>query len=341
MASAPHKLALLIIRQYLLDHTDESHTANATDLAAELEKYGLSENRRTIYNDIDTLIDSGLDVITPEKSDNRGGYYIGSRDFELAELKLLVDAVQSSKFITAKKSEELIAKLAGLTSKPQAAALRREVFIRNRIKAGNESIFYNVDGIYEAIHENRQITFRYGEIKRDGTLVPRKNGAVYQVSPMILTWDDENNYLVAYESASEKVKHYRVDKIMDLERTELPRTGMEAYRKFDLAAFAKKTFGMFGGVDTDVTLRCRNHLAGVMIDRFGKDTMLIPDGDTHFRAHVQVAVSPQFFGWVTGIGSGMEILSPAGLRKEYAEYLSGIAAGYTSSSPRRGPDQSG
>ena len=329
MATVPHKLALLIIYRYLFDNTDENHTVNATDLAAELERQGISENRRTIYNDIAMLIDYGIDIILPEKSDNRGGYYIGSRDFELAELKLLVDAVQSSKFITAKKSEELIGKLSKLTSRSQAAALRREVFIRNRIKTGNESILYNVDGIYEAIHNDRQISFQYGEIRRDGSLVPRKGGALYQVSPMILTWDDENYYLVAYDAEAEKVKHYRVDKIMNLQETNDPRLGKEIYRRFDLAAYAKNTFGMYGGVDKDITLRCENFLAGVVIDRFGSDTLLVPDGDNHFRAHVKVAVSPHFYGWVTAIGSGMEIISPADVRKEYTEYLSKIISGYT------------
>ena len=328
MAALPHKMALLIIYNYLLENTDEKHTVNATELAAELERFGISENRRTIYNDVSILIDYGIDVITPEKSDNRGGYYIGSRDFELAELKLLVDAVQSSKFITVKKSEELISKLSKLTSRSQAAELRREVFVRNRIKTGNESIFYNVDGIYEAIHHDHQIEFRYGEIRRDGELVPRKNGAVYKVSPMILTWDDENYYLVAYDAEAEKIKHYRVDKIMNIQETKDPRKGKEVFRKFDLATFAKKTFGMYGGVDADITLRCENHLAGVVIDRFGSDTLLVPDGDTHFRAHVKVAVSHQFYGWVTAIGTGMEILSPADIRKEYTEYLSQIAAAY-------------
>ena len=328
MAALPHKLALMIIYKYLMENTDENHTVNATDLAAELERYGISENRRTIYNDISILMDYGIDVITPEKSDNRGGYYIGSRDFELAELKLLVDAVQSSKFITIKKSEELISKLSKLTSTSQAAQLRREVFVRNRIKTGNESIFYNVDGIYEAIHNDHQIEFRYGEIRRDGELVPRKNGAVYKVSPMTLTWDDENYYLVAYDAGAEKVKHYRVDKIMNIQETKDLRKGKELFRRFDLAAYAKKTFGMYGGTDADITLRCENHLAGVVIDRFGSDTLLVPDGDTHIRAHVKVAVSHQFYGWVTAIGPGMEILSPADIRKEYTAYLSQIAAVY-------------
>lgn len=328
MAVSPHKLALLIIYKYLLENTDENHTVNATDLAAELGRYGISENRRTIYNDIAILIDYGVDVITPERSDNRGGYYIGSRDFELAELKLLVDAVQSSKFITVKKSEELIAKISKLTSRSQAAELRREVFVRNRIKTGNESIFYNVDGIYEAIHHDSQISFQYGEIRRDGRLVPRKNGALYTVSPMILTWDDENYYLVAYDAEAEKVKHYRVDKIMNIRETRVPREGKELFRRFDLAAYAKKTFGMYGGVDADVTLRCENQLAGVVIDRFGNDTMLIPDGDSHFRAHVKVAVSSQFYGWVTAIGTGMEILSPSDIRENYRKYLAQIAARY-------------
>lgn len=316
-----HKMALLVIFRFLLENTDEDHTANATQLQEELEKYGITENRRTIYNDIATLQDFGIDIITPERSDNRGGYYIGSREFELPELKLLVDAVQSSKFITAKKSEELITKLSALTSKAQAKQLKREVFIRNRLKTENESIFYNVDAIYEAMHADRQIRFQYGELNRSGRLVPRKNGAQYVVSPWSLTWDDDNYYLLAYDAAAGIVKHYRVDKMLKIKMAAEKREGREAFRGFDLAAFSKKTFGMYGGEDAEITLRCANRFAGVIYDRFGQEILVVPDGEEYFKVRVKVAVSPQFFGWVTGIGSGIEIVSPANVRDAYASYL--------------------
>jgi len=323
-----HKLALLYTMKYLVEKTDEAHTANASDIAAYLRTRDLKADRRTIYANVAILQDFGLDILQLETG-GTGGYYMGSRDFELPELKLLVDAVQSSKFITAKKSEELIAKLSRLTSEAHAQTLSREVFIRNRIKAENESIFYNVDSIYEAIHANCQIAFRYGEITPQKKLVARKGGARYQVSPWALTWDDENYYLIAYDDVAEKIKHYRVDKMLKTTVLSEERLGGEQYRSFDLVEYARKTFGMYGGPDADVVLRCRNALAGVIIDRFGKDVRLTLTDEEHFEAHVKVAVSPQFFGWVTAIGTGMEIKAPDQVRTDYRKYLQEIAKVYS------------
>ena len=319
-------MALLYMMRELLQKTDEDHSMNATDLIAALAAYDCEADRRTIYSNVEILQDFGIDVI---KKENGQGYYIGSRDFELPELKLLVDSVQSSKFITEKKSRELIGKLMQLTNEQKARQLNRSVFIRNRMKTGNEKVYYNVDTLHEAMNRNRQIRFKYGEWTAAKELVEKKGGTEYQVSPWALTWDDENYYLIAFDEAAGIIKHYRVDKMLKIGLTDKERTGQDSFEDFDLAAFSKKTFGMFGGPDANVVLRCRSNLAGVIIDRFGREISLVPEDGEHFHVHVTVAVSPQFFGWVTGIGPGIEIVSPADVREAYGAYLADILSKYT------------
>ena len=321
-----HKMALLYMMRELLQKTDEDHSMNATDLIAALAAYDCEADRRTIYSNVEILQDFGIDVI---KKENGQGYYIGSRDFELPELKLLVDSVQSSKFITEKKSRELIAKLMQLTNEQKARQLNRSVFIRNRMKTGNEKVYYNVDTLHEAMNRNRQIRFKYGEWTAAKELVEKKGGTEYRVSPWALTWDDENYYLIAFDEAAGIIKHYRVDKMLKIGLTDEERVGRDSFEDFDLAAFSKKTFGMFGGPDANVVLRCRSNLAGIIIDRFGREISLVPEDGEHFHVHVTVAVSPQFFGWVTGIGPGIEIVSPADVREAYGAYLADILSKYT------------
>lgn len=321
-----HKLALLYMMRELLENTDEKHTMNAADLIKALKKYDCEADRRTIYSNAAILEDFGLDII--KKEDEHVGYYIGSREFELPELKLLVDAVQSSKFITEKKSEQLIKKLMRQTNEQKAQELKRSVHICDRVKTLNEKIFYTLDALHKAINENRQIEFQYGEYNINKRIVAKKNGAFYKVSPWVLTWDDENYYLIAFDENADKIKHFRVDKIMKIDLLEEERNGQNEFKDVNLAAFARKTFGMFGGRDERITLRCENAFAGVIIDRFGKEVVMIPDGENHFKANVTIAVSPQFFGWMTGIGRGLEIISPKNVREEYQNYLKDILKDY-------------
>lgn len=326
MAISSVKLRMLYIMKILFEKTDEKHTLSAADIDRILHGYGMSADRKTIYSDIETLKEFNIDIL--QTKGTNGGYYIGKRDFELPELKLLVDAVQSSKFISRKKSEELIKKLENLTSEHDAGLLQRNVFIYNRLKTGNETIYYNVDQIHEAISENRQIEYQYAEWTIQKKLVPKKDGAIYKVSPWSLTWDDENYYLIAYDEVSDGIKHYRVDKMQRVCCIDRERMGKEKFQNFDLAEFAKKTFGMYGGRDEMVTLVCHNEMAGVVLDRFGKDLMLIPVDEKHFRVHMSVAVSPQFFGWVTGVGRKMQIAAPEPVRTKYREYLQDILQEY-------------
>lgn len=239
----------------------------------------------------------------------------------MAELKLLVDAVQSSKFITQKKSRQLIHKLESLTSEHEAKKLQRQVYVGARIKTMNESIYYNIDQIHEAISENRQISFQYYEWTVSKEMRLKKNGERYLISPWGLIWKDENYYLVGLDERSGIVKHYRVDKMLKISMERDPRNGEEMFRDFDAAKFATKTFGMFGGKEETVRLVFENHFIGVVLDRFGHDIMLHKVDKDHFSIRIRVNVSSQFFGWLTGLGSGVSISSPDHIRKEYMEFL--------------------
>lgn len=326
MAVSQVKLRTLYIMKMLLEKTDEKYTMSAADIDKALHGYGMSADRKTVYNDIETLKEFGIDIL--QAKGTNGGYYVGGRKFELPELKLLVDAVQASKFISRRKSEELIRKLESLASEHDARQLQRDVFIYNRPKTGNETIYYNVDQIHTAILNNRQIQYQYAEWTVKKELKPKKQGAVYTVSPWSLTWDDANYYLIAYDEEAGCMKHYRVDKMQRARVTGRERIGKESFQDFDLVEFSKKTFSMYGGHDEEVTLQCGNELVGVILDRFGTDVMVMPADDGQFRVRVLVAVSPQFFGWVTGIGRRLMIAGPGRVRKEYREYLQGILQGY-------------
>ena len=279
------------------------------DIIKYLENQGIHAERKSIYNDMECLADFGYDVVQVQ-SRLGGGYYLGSREFELPELKLLVDAIQSSKFITEKKSNALIKKLETLVSKYDAQKLQRQVFVSGRIKTMNESIYYTVDAIHKAISENKKIKFQYYQWNVKKEMELRHNGVWYHISPWGLSWDDENYYLVGYDSDAEQIKHYRVDKMLHIKLSNESRDGKEHFKKLDMADYAKKSFGMFGGKEQTVKLLVKNSLAGVIIDRFGKNVMLIPTDDEHFTVNVDVHVSRQFLGWVFSLGEDIKIVGP-------------------------------
>lgn len=310
MPKSPNqKLKLLYLMKILLEKTDDEHSLTLTDILSELSKYDISAERKSIYSDFESLRLYGLDIIS-ETRNRTVSYHIGSREFELAELKLLVDLVQSSKFITEKKSRQLIKKLEGLASKYEAAELQRQVFVQGRIKTMNESIYYNVDKISQAIGKNLQIKFQYYQWNMDKEMELRHEGAFYFVSPWELIWDDENYYLVAYDSKAEKMKHFRVDKMLKISLIEEKRQGKEIFEKVDMASYSKKRFGMYDGKVQSVKIECENRFAGIMIDRFGKEVSLRKTDQDHFVVNVDVAISKQFLGWVIALGDGVKIIEP-------------------------------
>lgn len=307
--SSNQKLKLIYLMKILLERTDETHSITMPEMIDALAAYGISAERKSLYNDIENLRVYGLDIIGIQE-DRTYSYHIVNRQFELAELKLLVDSVQSAKFITVKKSNELIKKIEGLASKYEASQLHRQVFVAGRVKTMNESIYYNVDRIHTAIAENSRITFQYFQWNVDKKIELRHDGALYEVSPWALSWDDENYYLIAYDSSERMIKHFRVDKMLDIQSNGRGREGRQAFKAFDMAAYARKMFGMYGGKEELVRIECDNSFAGVMIDRFGKDVSMIRLDDERFVVNVEVAVSRQFLAWIIGLGDGVTLTGP-------------------------------
>ncbi len=312
--SEGQKLKLLYLKKFLEEQSDENHPLNTERILEYLAAHDIKAERKSIYSDIACLQDFGMDII--HQPGRGGGYYLASREFELPELKLLVDAVQSSRFLTGKKSMQLISKLSGLASQHEAGGLKRQVMVTGRVKTMNESIYYTVDQLHEAIARNSQIQFRYTEWGVDRKRHDRPGP--YEASPYGLVWDDEYYYLVAH-SPRHGMTHYRVDKMADITLTGEPRYIDPAAKKLDPAAYGRNVFGMFGRETVSVRMRFHNSLAGVIIDRFGADTMLIPDGEEHFIFTMDIAVSPMFFGWISGFGTRAKILSPQSVIDEYVK----------------------
>ncbi|MBQ7563605.1 MAG: WYL domain-containing protein [Lachnospiraceae bacterium] len=315
--SARQKLKLLYLKDILLRETDEEHPLNASELIAKLEKEEIEAERKSIYNDVAMLADYGLDLL---KLDGRtGGYFVGARDFELAELKLLVDAVRSSRFITEKKSNELVEKLSSLASIYDADKLKRQVYAINKAKSPNESVLITIDTIHDAIQKNHAVAFEYMMWSREKKLVPRHPGKRYQVSPIALVWDDEFYYLLGFDSDDRKRKNFRVDKIRGIEELSTERA-VEG-KEVDIAAYTNKVFGMFGGDLEPISLRCPNGKTGIFLDRFGTDISVTPMDAEYVRVHTEIAVSEQFFGWLFSLGSDIELLGSRAVRDRYMDYL--------------------
>jgi predicted DNA-binding transcriptional regulator YafY len=325
--SSLQKLKILYLRKIFLEKTDETHSISMTEILSSLAAYGIRAERKSIYSDIEHLKLYGMDIIG-EKEGNSYRYHVGERQFELAELKLLVDSVESAKFMTRKKSDQLIHKIEQLASRYEASQLQRQVYVSGRVKTGNESIYYNVDALHEAIAQNTQISFQYFSWNVRKEQVLRRNGERYVVSPWALSWDDENYYLVAYDSIEDKIKHFRVDKMLHIAMEHKRREGVARFRSFDLGAYAKKTFGMFAGEEQTVTIQCVNELAGVMIDRFGQDIMMRPVDGEHFQVRVKVAVSRQFLGWIMALGEGVRITGPDSVVKQVRDEIRRLSRQY-------------
>lgn len=326
--SVNQKMKMLYIIKILSEQTDAKHPMPMASLIDALAQYDIKAERKSIYDDVACLNDFGYKIVL-DKSKTHGGYYLNGREFELPELKLLVDAVQASRFLTVNKSRELISKIEKLSSKADAVQLQRQVYVANRIKTANESIYYIVDDIHTAIQNNKQIQFQYLEWNTDKELVPRHDGKYYQVSPFALTCKDENYYLIAHDTEVNKIKHFRVDKMGKIEILEdTLRTGNELFQQVDIAEYTNKTFGMFGGDTETVRIEIDRTLIGVIIDRFGKDISIRPKDENSMLVRVNVALSGQFFGWITGLGGAAKIIGPEKVVKDYQQYLQNILNNY-------------
>lgn len=318
MSSSPNqKMKLLYLMKILLERTDETHMLTIADMIAALAEYDIRAERKSLYSDMELLRGFGLNVEMHKAK--TVGYYIGARQFELAELKLLVDAVQSSRFITAKKSNELIKKLATLSSIHQAKELKRQVFIADRPKPINESIYYNVDAIHAAINEHRKIRFKYFDYDVKKKRVYRKSGELYCYTPMALCWNDDKYYLICYTEKYDDFTHYRVDRMSDVSVCE--ETGDKINRKeFNVSEHTKRVFGMYSGELVTATLRFDHSLVNAVLDRFGTDIPLHKKGDA-IEISAEVSNSPVFLSWVFQFGDKAEIVAPDSLRNSMAALI--------------------
>lgn len=307
--SENQKLKLLYLYRILLEKTDDTHAVTLDEIMKELERFEISSERKSIYNDLNCLRQYGIEI-DKRQADKTTYYHLQSRPFQLAELKLLVDSVQSSRFITKNKSKELIQKLERFSSKYEAQQLQRQVYMTDRPKTVNENIYNNVDRIHMAINENRVIEFHYFQWNVAKEMKVKREGAWYRVSPWALSWDSDNYYMVAYDGEENKIKHYRVDKMLDIRLTGQKREGQTSFREFNMASYCKKLFGMFGGEEQTVTLQCYNDMAGIIIDRFGQEVTLRKIDEEHFTVNVKVAVSSQFLAWVMALGEKVIIIAP-------------------------------
>ena len=305
------KFKFTYLMKIMLEKTDDEHSLTMPQIMEELEKYDVTAERKSIYTDFQDMTEKfGVEIIK-EQIGRETYYHVGAREFELAEVKLLIDAIQSSKFITQTKSRELITKIKSFVSEHQAKQLQRQVYINDRVKTMNESVYYNVDDIHTAINQNKKIRFKYFKWDINTKLVPRHNGDWFIVSPWALTWDDENYYMVAFDDLDSKIKHYRVDKMMHISIEEEKRSGRDVFQNFDMAEYSKATFGMYQGQKAKVKIQFANYMCGVFIDRFGKDISFRPIDDEHSEFHVDVNVSPQFFGWIFSLGKDVKVTGPS------------------------------
>ena len=326
--SGNQKLKLMYLRDILLKNTDESHAITMSEIIKALEACGINAERKSLYDDFEMLREYGMDIQGMQEGRSYN-YKVLDRPFELVELKLLVDCVQSAKFLTTKKSNELIKKIENLASKYEASQLQRQVYVSERVKTMNESIYYNVDMIHNAISSNTKISFNYFQWNVYKKEEIRRNGERYIMSPWALSCNDDNYYMVAFDEFENKIKHFRVDKMLKIEILNEPRVGKKDFSEFDMGLYARKFFGMFDGEETVVRLECDNSMAGVIIDRFGKNVMIIPQDENRFITNVKVAVSRQFLGWIIGLGSQVKIVGPAEVVDKIKQEINRLNKQYT------------
>jgi predicted DNA-binding transcriptional regulator YafY len=323
MSKLPNqKLKLLYLLKIFLEKTDNEHALTVPEIIEELKKYNISAERKSIYDDIEALKVFGIDIVC--RKSKTYDYNITSRTFQLAELKLLADAIASSKFITEKKSRQLIKKIGSLTSIHEAKQLTRQVYVSGRVKAMNEKIYYNVDMIHQAISNKKQIAFKYYDYTIDKKKQYRKDGNKYMASPYALTWDNENYYLISYYEKYQGITHFRVDKMEDIEILELKSLDIE----INIAEYSKKIFSMFVGEEETVRIRFDNSLLGVVIDRFGKDTLIYKIDDNNFMAILKVELSPPFLGWIFQFGDKVKIISPENVVEDFIKHIEEVKHNY-------------
>lgn len=314
------KPRILYLQKILLERTDEENPLSTTQLIHILnDEYGISAHRTTITKDIAALQEFGMNIVVIHSTQSK--YYVASRKFELAELKLLIDAVESSKFITGKKSDDLIEKIHSMTSTGQMEKLKRNNYVVSRIKPDNEQIYDIVNAINDAINVGKQISFQYYDYTRLKKKVLKNKGEVYKLSPYKLLWCGDYYYVLGYSEKQGMVINFRVDRIATIPEIQ-SKDILPMPDDFDIENYTKEVFFMFSGEKVQVDLRCDNSLMKTMVDRFGEDVTTLAYDMTSFRIQTEVSASPTFFGWLFGFGGKVQILAPEILKEQYREMLS-------------------
>ena len=321
--SENQKLKLLYIARLLSTRSDDEHTFSVNEIIDYLAENGISAERKSIYDDLELLSLFGYDIIR-RKDGAKTGYFLASRDFELAELKILVDSISASKFLSEKKTNTLIKKIEGLTSEHRAKELQRHVFVHDRVKSSSENVYYTVDSIFTAITLNKALRCKYFSYTVTKTRRLRKDGEYYLLSPYSLLWDDENYYLVAWDRDDRKIKHFRVDKMTEVSVTDLPREGKEEFLKLDMPQYQKRVFGMYGGETRTVRLNFDESLAGAIFDRFGTGITPVPEKDGTFSFSAEVGISPTFFSFISTFGGGIRITAPEDVKQKFSARIKAV-----------------
>lgn len=321
-AVSKQKQKLLILRNIMIKETDENNSLTVVDIINKLAGYGVKAERKTVYDDIATLQANNIDIVC-EKKGHSNAYYVASRDFQEEELFILADAISSSVFLTKKKSDELIEKLKNLTSKEKSTQLSRNVYIANRAKSYNETIYYSINKIHKGIKENKKIEFKYLEYSITKTVRLKNNGEVYVVSPLYLVWTNDKYYLVAYSDKHEKICNYRVDRMTEV--ANLSEKSIKLTKDDeDMAKRQRRIYDMYGGEEKDITILMDNSLISVIMDKFGQNVNITKFDDNSFEVRVSVEVSPTFWGWLFTFGDKAKVISPNEMIEEAKKQLKGI-----------------
>ena len=312
----------LAIWRLLRQHSDEEHPMNAVEIAERLKSIGMEVERRSIYRSIEELEEFGVDIVHMEQKTQ--GFYLGQREFELPEMKLLMDAVQAARFITSRKSKELVNKIAGFASVAQRDELMKSVFVEDRAKCMNEQIYYNIDNIYTAIRTGRQITFQYCEFNLKKYRVARKNGELYKASPYALDWNNDAYYLISRIGEHREFTHFRVDRMKDvhvLEEASSPYSDFYNDEQLNIADYGKRALSMFAGPVEQVQIRFKNQLVTAVIDKLGTDVRIVPDKEGWFIMKTGLVVSPGLTAWLAHFSDDAEIISPEHARTQVRDTL--------------------
>ena len=327
--SESKKLIPIYLMELFSYKTDESHYVRMPEILNFLESKGIFAERRTIYSAISILNSADFEIIGVQE---KGGYkyHHPTRKFDTNELKFLIDSVAASKFLTEKKSKELINKIKSLGSVYDTEYLNRNILLSKRIKSMNDKVLKNLDILYAAINSNNQITFQYVRWTWQKKLIYLKGGNLFNASPYAISLFDDNYYLIAFDNQTKQLKHYRVDKMQTIKLLAKTRVGKEDFDNFDISEYAAKTFNMYGGKEEYIKLQCKNSLANVIIDRFGKNLIIRPDFDNpdYFIVGITINVSPQFYGWLFGLGADVKVLSPNSVIESYKKTAEKILSVY-------------